>query len=99
MRRQLGRTLDVDHRVCLAPFITYLGWKRLGATRKLTVAGIAYKRGVLPFTADSLAPCEGETRGMTEILTDAGTDLSLRFTLSARTRAQCFFSANTRDEF
>lgn len=40
----------------------------------LKVAGIPYKSGVFPFTANSRARCNGDTRGMTKILAHAQTD-------------------------
>lgn len=38
---------------------------------ELKAAGVAYKTGVFPFTANSRARCNGDTRGITKILADA----------------------------
>ena len=40
----------------------------------LKSAGIPYKSGVFPFTANSRARCNGDTRGLTKILAHAETD-------------------------
>ncbi len=50
----------------------------VGQTQEeLDAAGIAYKQGMFPFTANSRARCNGDTRGMVKILADARTDALL----------------------
>lgn len=44
------------------------------AEEELKSAGIPYKSGVFPFTANSRARCNGDTRGFTKILAHAETD-------------------------
>lgn len=73
-----GRFVDVDYRrvpgvIYTSPEVATIGRNE----EELAAAGIAYKRGVFPFAANSRARCNGDTRGMTKILTDAGTDTIL----------------------
>ena len=44
---------------------------------ELKAAGVEYKSGVFPFTANSRARCNGDTRGLVKILADARTDAVL----------------------
>ena len=44
---------------------------------ELKAAGVKYKSGVFPFTANSRARCNGDTRGLTKILAHAETDAVL----------------------
>ena len=73
-----GRVVDVDYArvpsvIYTSPEVATIGRNE----EELTAAGVAYKRGVFPFTANSRARCNGDTRGMVKILADAGTDAIL----------------------
>lgn len=70
-----GRHAGVDYNTVPEVIYTAPAVASVGQTEEeLKAAGIDYKVGKFPFTAVSRARCNGDTRGLTKILTEAGTN-------------------------
>ena len=70
-----GGYARVDYNKVPAVIYTSPEVATVGQTEEqLKEAGVPYKSGVFPFTANSRARCNGDTRGLTKILADAETD-------------------------
>ncbi|KAB2919836.1 MAG: dihydrolipoyl dehydrogenase [Hyphomicrobiaceae bacterium] len=70
-----GRDASVDYNTVPEVIYTSPEVASVGKTEEeLKAAGVAYKSGTFPFTANSRARCNGDTRGLTKILADARTD-------------------------
>lgn len=70
-----GRDASVDYNRVPEVIYTSPEVASVGKTEEeLKAAGVAYKSGTFPFTANSRARCNGDTRGLTKILADAQTD-------------------------
>ena len=66
-----GQYPGVDYTLVPAVIYTSPEVASVGKTEdELKAGGIAYKVGVFPFTANSRARCNGDTRGMTKLLAD-----------------------------
>lgn len=73
-----GRSAVVDYNTVPAVIYTSPEVASVGQTEEqLMAAGVAYKTGVFPFSANSRARCNGDTRGLVKILADARTDAVL----------------------
>jgi dihydrolipoamide dehydrogenase len=73
-----GRSTVVDYNTVPAVIYTSPEVAAVGQTEEqLKMAGIPYKSGVFPFSANSRARCNGDTRGFVKILAHAKTDLIL----------------------
>ena len=70
-----GKHPGVDYNLVPAVIYTSPEVASVGKTEEeLKTAGIAYKVGTFPFTANSRARCNGDTRGLTKLLADAKDD-------------------------
>lgn len=73
-----GRYYDVDYSRVAGVIYTSPEVATVGRTEdELKAKGVAYKRGVFPFTASSRARCNGDTRGMVKVLVDTRSDTIL----------------------
>lgn len=73
-----GRYAGVDYGKVPAVIYTSPEVATVGKTEEeLKAAGVEYKSGVFPFTANSRARCNGDMRGLTKILAHAQTDAIL----------------------
>lgn len=73
-----GRYASVDYGRVPGVIYTSPEVATVGQTQEeLDAAGIAYKQGTFPFTANSRARCNGDTRGMVKLLADARSDAIL----------------------
>jgi dihydrolipoamide dehydrogenase len=73
-----GRQPDIDYNKVPAVIYTSPEVATVGKTEEeLKEAGVEYKSGVFPFSANSRARCNGDTRGLVKMLTDARTDAIL----------------------
>jgi dihydrolipoamide dehydrogenase len=70
-----GRHAGVDYNTVPAVIYTSPEVASVGKTEEeLKAAGVEYKAGSFPFSANSRARCNGDTRGLTKLLADANTD-------------------------
>jgi len=70
-----GRAGHVNYDVIPSVIYTYPEVATVGRTEEeLKAAGVAYKAGKFPFTANARARVNGETEGFVKILADAATD-------------------------
>jgi dihydrolipoamide dehydrogenase len=70
-----GQYPGVDYNTVPSVIYTSPEVASVGKTEeKLQAQGIAYKSGTFPFSANSRARCNGDTRGLTKILADANSD-------------------------
>ena len=73
-----GGHVPVDYNKVPAVIYTSPEVATVGQTEEqLKEAGVHYKSGVFPFSANSRARCNGDVRGLTKILADAKTDAVL----------------------
>lgn len=73
-----GRQPDIDYNKVPAVIYTSPEVATVGKNEEeLKEAGVEYKSGVFPFSANSRARCNGDTRGLVKMLTDARTDAIL----------------------
>lgn len=73
-----GRSAMVDYNTVPAVIYTSPEVASVGQTEEqLKAAGVAYKSGVFPFSVNSRARCNGDTRGLVKILAHAQTDVVL----------------------
>ncbi len=70
-----GQYPGVDYNTVPSVIYTSPEVASVGKTEEeLQAENIAYKKGTFPFSANSRARCNGDTRGLTKILADAKTD-------------------------
>ena len=70
-----GQSGHIDHNMIPGVVYTWPEVAGVGQTEEqLKEAGVAYKVGKFPFTANSRARCTGDTDGVVKILADAETD-------------------------
>ncbi len=70
-----GRYAGVDYNTVPAVIYTSPEVASVGKTEEeLNAASVEYKVGKFPFSANSRARCNGDTRGLTKLLADAKTD-------------------------
>ena len=70
-----GQSGHIDHNLVPGVVYTWPEVAGVGQTEEqLKEAGVAYKVGKFPFTANSRARCTGETDGVVKLLADAETD-------------------------